>query len=70
MYGIKGNIDGVILLRDKNGEEKVTALEIKTGKAKRNSYRGQVIIYGLLLSERFINSNPDNILLYIMDDDL
>ena len=32
MYGIKGNIDGVLLVRDKNGEDKVTALEIKTGK--------------------------------------
>ena len=70
MYGIKGNIDAVVLLKDREGQEKVTALEIKTGKSKRNSYRGQVIIYSLLISERFINSNPDNILLYIMDHDL
>jgi len=34
------------------------------------SYRGQVLLYSLLISERFKNSNPENILLYIMDDDV
>ena len=48
----------------------MTALEIKTGKNKTSGYRGQVIIYSLLISERFKNSNPDNILLYIMDQNL
>jgi hypothetical protein len=47
-----------------------TALEIKTGKYKSSSYRGQVILYSLLISERFLNSNPENILLYIMDENL
>ena len=69
-YGIKGNIDANILIDDKDGNEKLTALEIKTGKHKRSSYRGQVVLYSLLIAERFKNSNPDNILLYIMDDDL
>ena len=32
------------------------------------SYRGQVILYSLLISERFKRSNPDNILLYIMEN--
>jgi len=50
------------------GKEMLTALEIKTGKRKSNEYRGQVIIYSLLISERFKHANPDNILLYIMDD--
>jgi hypothetical protein len=39
------------------GFEKITALEIKTGKYKSMSHRGQVILYSLLISERFINSN-------------
>lgn len=43
-------------------------MEIKTGKRKSFSYRGQVLLYSLLISERFKNANPENILLYIMDD--
>lgn len=27
-------------------------------------------MYSLLISERFLNANPENILLYIMDDDV
>lgn len=48
----------------------MTALEIKTGRQKRNSYRGQVILYSLLIAERFKNANSENILLYIMDEDV
>jgi len=69
-YGIKGNIDATILLKNAQGEDKMTALELKTGKNKKVQYRAQVIIYCLLISERFLNSNPDNILLYILDDDV
>ena len=67
-YGIKGNIDGTLVMRDKDGKEFSTALEIKTGKHHQVSYRGQVMIYSLLISERFLNANPDNILLYIMEN--
>ena len=28
------------------------------------------MLYSLLISERFKNANPENILLYIMDDDV
>ena len=31
-YGIKGNIDAVVVVKDKEGREHATALEIKTGK--------------------------------------
>jgi hypothetical protein len=55
-------------MRDKEGKEFATALEIKTGKHHQESYRGQVMIYSLLISERFLNANPDNILLYIMEN--
>lgn len=57
-------------MRDKDGRELATALEIKTGKHHSMSYRGQVMIYSLLIAERFINANPDNILLYIMEPSL
>jgi hypothetical protein len=69
-FGIKGNIDATIFVEDSDKNEKLTALEIKTGKNKNMQYRGQVILYSLLIAERFKNSNPDNILLYIMDDDV
>jgi hypothetical protein len=40
-YGIKGNIDATIVLKDsKEGKEWATALEIKTGKHHSMSYRG------------------------------
>jgi len=67
-YGIKGNIDSMICVKDKDGKEWATALEIKTGKHHSMSYRGQVMIYSLLISERFKNANADNILLYIMEN--
>ena len=67
-YGIKGNIDSTLVMRDAEGKEMATALEIKTGKYHSVSYRGQVMIYSLLISERFLNANPDNILLYIMEN--
>jgi len=44
-----------------------TALEIKTGKHHLHEYRGQVLIYSLLIAERFKNANSDNVLLYVMD---
>ena len=67
-YGVKGNIDATVILKDKQGFEKQTALEIKTGKYRNIEHRGQILLYSLLISERFISSNPENILLYIMND--
>ena len=58
------------MIENRKGEKKLTALEIKTGKSKSSSYRGQVILYSLLISERFKNANTDNFLLYIMDDNV
>ena len=65
-YGIKGNIDALWMMKDKDGKEHATALEIKTGKHHSIEHRGQVMIYSLLIIERYKNANPDNILLYIM----
>ena len=39
-YGIKGNIDSTLVMKDKEGVDLVTALEIKTGKHHSVSYRG------------------------------
>lgn len=69
MFGIKGNIDATVLI-NANCEARATALEIKTGKNHSTEYISQVLIYSLLLTERFANSNPDNILLYLMDADV
>ena len=67
-YGVKGNIDSTIVLEDKDGCDLATALEIKTGKYHSVEHRGQVMLYSLLISERFKNPNLDNILLYIMQE--
>ena len=66
-YGVKGNIDCTCIVEDK-GRQLQTALEIKTGKYHSMEHRGQVMMYSLLISERFKNPNPDNILLYIMQE--
>ena len=59
------------MIRDPSGNLRETALEIKTGKYKSNAYRGQVLLYSLLISERFLKgANPENILLFIMDEDV
>jgi len=57
------------MCKNSRGQDFVTALEIKSGKRYR-SHRGQVLLYSLLMAERFKNSNDDNILLYIMDDNV
>ena len=59
----------MIVLADR-GNQYTTALEIKTGKRKLTEHRSQVMIYSLLISERFLDANTSNILLYIMDEDL
>jgi hypothetical protein len=40
MYGVKGNIDSTIMVKDSDGIVRATALEIKTGKHKSAGYRG------------------------------
>lgn len=65
-YGIKGKIDATIILKNAHQPDiqRVTALELKTGR-EQNSHRGQVLLYSLLLTERFNNSNNQNILFYL-----
>ena len=50
LFGIKAKIDGVVLVEDENGDQKMSALEIKTGKNKnQQEYIGQVFFYSLLM---------------------
>ena len=39
-YGIKGNIDGLITVQDREGKQLLTALEIKAGKNHSLEYKG------------------------------
>jgi len=60
-------MDATVLVRNAHSPdfEKVTALELKTGR-ELAFHKGQVLLYSLLLTERFVNSNNQNILLYLM----
>ena len=57
-FGIKGKIDATVVLKNAHQPDvqRVTALELKTGR-EQNSHRGQVLLYSLLLTERFASSN-------------
>ncbi|XP_047338486.1 DNA replication ATP-dependent helicase/nuclease JHS1 isoform X2 [Impatiens glandulifera] len=75
-YGLKGMIDAsirVMVKTDKNGvNEKIMPLELKTGKATTGQsameHRAQVMLYTLLMSERYSN-NVDSGLLYYLHTD-
>jgi hypothetical protein len=65
-YGLRGKVDATIkMVHPTSGESRTTALELKTGR-EQPSHRGQVLLYSLLLAERFkSNTNPQNLLLYL-----
>ena len=66
IFGLKGKLDATIQMSHKESHiKRVTALELKTGR-ELNAHRGQVLLYSLLLTERFLHANQHNILLYIM----
>ncbi|CAI2367503.1 unnamed protein product [Moneuplotes crassus] len=67
-YGFRGKIDSIVVLKDKKlNEDSFAALELKTGKKEQGHHRAQVILYALLIMERFAESaSPRNLLLYIM----
>eukprot|EP00347_Sterkiella_histriomuscorum_P013745 403363527 len=67
IFGIKGKIDATVVVKNSRDPdlEKITALELKTGK-EQVYHKGQVLLYSLLLTERFINHNNSNLLLYLM----
>lgn len=59
MFGLKGKLDATVQLAHQSNSDMaplVTALELKTGR-EMNSHRGQVLLYALLLTERFVHSN-------------
>lgn len=58
IFGLRGKIDATIkLTHPTTNESRVTALELKTGR-EQPSHRGQLLLYALLLSERFKKANP------------
>ena len=67
-YGFRGKIDSILYWNDKKSEQNVfSVLELKTGKKESGSHRAQVILYSLLISERFLErASKNNMLLYIM----
>ncbi len=65
MFGLRGKVDATLkLVHPITQESRMTALELKTGR-EQPSHRGQVLLYALLIAERFKESNPQNILLYL-----
>jgi len=63
VYSLKGQID-VTLLLNKEGEDQIAALEIKTGKDK-SLHMVQACLYALLLQELKVPVSNDQFLLYI-----
>ncbi|CAI2368332.1 unnamed protein product [Moneuplotes crassus] len=65
-YGVKGKIDSTILCINDKGQEQINALELKTGRYRSASHRGQVLLYNILLDDIFKGKNKDSLLLYLM----
>ena len=67
-YGFRGKIDSVLWCKDKKSEQNLfSVLELKTGKKESGSHKAQVLLYSLLISERFLErASKNNMLLYIM----
>jgi CRISPR/Cas system-associated exonuclease Cas4 (RecB family) len=68
IYGVKGKIDSTCVFEDAKNQEKVTAVELKTGKYESQSHKYQVMVYLSILGEVFSNPNDKHLLVYIMND--
>ncbi|KAI9092990.1 hypothetical protein K1719_027513 [Acacia pycnantha] len=75
-YGLKGMIDASVsvkvLPKENEADEKVMPLEFKTGKAMSSQssieHRAQVILYTLLMSERYLKTIDSGLLYYLQSD--
>ena len=67
-YGVKGKIDSTVIWVDSSNNPQIYPLELKTGKYKSASHRGQVLIYSLVLPSLFKILSNNSFLLYIMLD--
>ncbi|KAL8160935.1 hypothetical protein V2J09_012424 [Rumex salicifolius] len=72
-YGLKGMIDASICVRTessgKGPEEKILPLEFKTGKGTSAvEHSAQVILYTLLMSERYLEDIDSGLLYYLHTD--
>lgn len=76
-YGLKGIIDASLRIKNVSSTgdstETIIPLEFKTGKGTTGQsameHRAQVILYTLLMSERYLNENVDSGLLYYLHTD-
>ncbi|XP_078437970.1 DNA replication helicase [Wolffia australiana] len=76
-YGLKGMIDASLHLKMKSVDgglmDKIVPFELKTGKATTGQaamdHRAQVILYSLLMSERYPESDVDSGLIYYLFTD-
>ncbi|KAJ8756155.1 hypothetical protein K2173_024702 [Erythroxylum novogranatense] len=76
-YGLKGMIDASVKVRlqsSRNGaEEKIVPLEFKTGKLPNGQssmeHTAQVILYTLLMSERYLKHIDSGLLYYLPSDE-
>jgi len=68
IFGVKGKIDSTVVFEDEKNQQKVTAVELKTGKYESDSHKSQVRLYLMILDEVFQNSNNKHLLVYIMND--
>ncbi|KAK8964605.1 hypothetical protein KSP40_PGU019489 [Platanthera guangdongensis] len=76
-YGLKGIIDASLRIKKVSGigdsTETIIPLEFKTGKGTTGQsameHRAQVILYTLLMSERYLNEDVDSGLLYYLHTD-
>ncbi|XVF41374.1 hypothetical protein PTKIN_Ptkin01aG0275400 [Pterospermum kingtungense] len=75
-YGLKGMFDVSVRVKvqsgEKAGEEKIMPLEFKTGKIPNGQssmeHRAQVILYTLLMSERYLKHIDSGLLYYLHSD--
>ncbi|KAJ6874165.1 DNA replication ATP-dependent helicase/nuclease JHS1 [Populus alba x Populus x berolinensis] len=67
-YGLKGMIDASVRVKVESGrDEKIVPLEFKTGKSSME-HVAQVILYTLLMSERYLKHIDSGLLYYLQSD--
>ncbi|KAK7256275.1 hypothetical protein RIF29_29716 [Crotalaria pallida] len=70
-YGLKGMIDASVRVKvqsTKDEGEKIMPVEFKTGKMSSVEHRAQVILYTLLMSERYQKTIDSGLLYYLHSD--
>lgn len=67
-FGIRAKIDATIEVKGEDGTNKISALELKSGKYETFQYKGQVLFYALLIQEKYQErSSMKHWLVYILN---